>query len=824
MATDLKKFSEAYATMTVATYQPMILKWVSGWTICTAAATMAWRVQKAKRIDLTPGHPTAQALIVSRMKPSLPSAIQGVQSTSKPAPPSVVDNAGRRVSNDEVRPVDIAGFPDAVVVGDSVYPLGVLNARVPNTPVENSVISRAIRWAIRRPVVSSAAFGDPHFGAQSLPTFLSGSLGVVEPGFDFEAERRRILSTMLAAARNHAAGSGHPLVEDLRDAVRLPDKSILYEFWPTLRIEEALSPIGIAHFYRQLYFNVEEGVGPIEQAFTIAPLETLEVVYELTRRQVHEEIVEVGTETVSETAVETKNLDEVSDKVSSMVQRDSSAAMSANASGGIGVWEVGASASASYDTSSQRSKEVTTRNLKEVTKRASERITKSFSLRVRDLEEITTVNLTHRTIKNESANPVSYGLRRVLRRVLVKVQDLGPRLVWQLYVRAPGAGLARSRFVHFREAEPIAIPEVPPGMPPRPKGGTDTGTTSSDLAWDNSRNTWYATIVIHPGSDRRIVAVSIDSIQDLEGGGKDDPAPSPRNDVQWGPGWDSSTNTFKKYVAVLQGDALSVQLSYTYAWEPAQQVLDEWEAKRKQMVAQLTQEALNEQFEREKTLITEQSKIRSRPANDLRTEERYEVLNRLVSHLFGRGDDPSDPTPLEIEYFHRYFDIDGMFVYTHPSWWKPRYAPAKTSLERPAYEITAESDPAPLGSSLGWIIQIDGDDRRNEFLNSPWLRVCMPIRPEREREAIGWLSRHVEGEIGYEPDKDPLKKLLATIEEYRTREKGLGLDGPDYVTVKSSPGGPHDPQKPEGVYPVIQEFEVTVPTDGFVYNTLTVST
>jgi hypothetical protein len=34
------------------------------------------------------------------------------------------------------------------------------------------------------------------------------------------------------------------------------------------------------------------------------------------------------------------------------------------------------------------------------------------------------------------------------------------------------------------------------------------------------------------------------------------------------------------------------------------------------------------------------------------------------------------------------------------------------------YLITEDTQPAPFGSSLGWLIQIDGDERRNEFLNA----------------------------------------------------------------------------------------------------------
>jgi hypothetical protein len=116
--------------------------------------------------------------------------------------------------------------------------------------------------------------------------------------------------------------------------------TILPHLWPSaISIHGALSPIGIAHYYRHLYFNNEEGVGPIEEAFTVAPLETLEVIYQTVRKQIHEEILEQGLEVVSEQAVEEKNLDEVSAKVSSMVQQDVSASMWRMAGGRVRIGE-----------------------------------------------------------------------------------------------------------------------------------------------------------------------------------------------------------------------------------------------------------------------------------------------------------------------------------------------------------------------------------------------------------------------------------------------------------------------------------------------------
>lgn len=821
MTTELKRFTEAYATMTVAAYEPLILRWVSLIGIRFISNAVAYRLPKATAIKFDGKTPAALALSQTIRKP-VPQEIKFKFDGQDIRVP--IDIHGRAINPGDVKNVKVPGYPNAVSIGKDVYLKG-FSATDPDrlfAKIEGAASGEAVTQRMFSSVVSR--LGSVTQALKAIPLTISNRLGKQQPGFDFVSTRDLVQKNLVKAAQDWVRNPDGDDLEKLMTAgttlsgVRLP------HLWPGgIQIHEALSPIGIAHYYRQLYFNKEEGVGPIEEAFTIAPLETLEVIYQTVRKQIHEEIMEQGLEVVSESAVEEKNLDEVSDKVSSMVQQDVSASMSANASGGIGVWQVGASASANFGVSSQRGREFSSRRLKEVTKRASERITKSFSIKTKDSTEVTETSTTRRVIRNDGATPVSYGLRRVLRRVSVKVQDLGPKLVWQLYLRNPGTGLARGRFVHFRETGPITVPDIPPGMPPRPSGGSETESTSTSIKWDGTRRVYYVTIVVKPGADRVVTGVRIDNITDLEGGGKDDLSPAPHNEYDLGSTWDPSTHTFTANIGILPGDGASVQVSYNYTWEPAESVLVAWEAQRQAAVAKITEEALTKQFEQNKTLITEKSKIKSRPVNDLRREERYEVMNRMVSYLFGRGDDPSEPTPLEIEYFHRYFDIDAIFTYTHPSWWKPRFASKTIGIEREAYEITAESEPAPLGSSLGWLIQLDGDRRRNEFINSPWARICIPMRVGREREAIQWLAKHLEGDVGYNINAGPLSGLLTEIEKYRERENKLGLNGADYVTVDSTPGAPADPAKPEGVYPVVEEFDVTMPTDGFVYDELKVT-
>ncbi|MGH8551423.1 MAG: hypothetical protein ACRERU_23015 [Methylococcales bacterium] len=111
-----------------------------------------------------------------------------------------------------------------------------------------------------------------------------------------------------------------------------------------------------------------------------------------------------------------------------------------------------------------------------------------------------------------------------------------------------------------------------------------------------------------------------------------------------------------------------------------------------------------------------------------------------------------------------------MLYFVAPEWWMPqrhqtrhKYDPnvkvgdIKISLtdndtvkwddveqRKDNYKITEDSTAAKLGSSLGWLLQLDGDNLRNAFLNAPWVKAVIPIRPGREKAALNWL-RAIEG-------------------------------------------------------------------------------
>jgi hypothetical protein len=174
--------------------------------------------------------------------------------------------------------------------------------------------------------------------------------------------------------------------------------------------------------------------------------------------------------------------------------------------------------------------------------------------------------------------------------------------------------------------------------------------------------------------------------------------------------------------------------------------------------------------------IKDASNIKSRPSWDLREEERTVVYRKLIQRLMLDSwslqdtEDNRRLSHVRSEVIRAIFDVDSMLYFVAPEWWMPRrhqsrhaYDPdvkvgdLKISLSdkdsvkwgdlesrQDNYSITEDSTAAKLGSSLGWLLQLDGDNLRNAFLNAPWVKAVIPIRPGRELAALNWL-RSIEG-------------------------------------------------------------------------------
>ena len=83
--------------------------------------------------------------------------------------------------------------------------------------------------------------------------------------------------------------------------------------------------------------------------------------------------------------------------------------------------------------------------------------------------------------------------------------------------------------------------------------------------------------------------------------------------------------------------------------------------------------------------------------------------------------------------------------------------------KKSAYPIHSEaSGGAHIGSSLGWSHQIDGDFRRDMFLNAPFAWACLPVRPGQEENAVKFLRSQQILIDGVE-DTDKLAKQLRIL-------------------------------------------------------------
>jgi hypothetical protein len=257
----------------------------------------------------------------------------------------------------------------------------------------------------------------------------------------------------------------------------------------------------------------------------------------------------------------------------------------------------------------------------------------------------------------------------------------------------------------------------------------------------------------------------------------------------------------------------SAQIKLVLHWSPLGAANEAIAQKNKENIANFKEQekaAYEKAFiENVKERVTMASRITTRNGDELREEERIAVYRKLVQEMLLNGVTlPDDQTRhIVSELLNSIFDIDKMLYFVAPEWWRPRHHRSKQQLgettttpifdpsaivagsaaavmekglknrmftastllkpdpvgnntvgwgginesNRDNYYITENSEPAKLGSSLGWLLQLDGDNMRNAFLNAPWVKAVLPIRPGKEEAAINWL-KGVEGLNGIDDE------------------------------------------------------------------------
>ncbi|HKT83160.1 MAG TPA: hypothetical protein VJQ84_04915, partial [Solirubrobacterales bacterium] len=229
-----------------------------------------------------------------------------------------------------------------------------------------------------------------------------------------------------------------------------------------------LSPIGVAHLYREYFFELASFLGPPVGHVWLSPGSTVELVEVHTRRELIEQTVEKSLENVRKSEKDTTTQDELSDAVKEDNSNNTKLGVNVSANQTWGWGSANESASFDFATTEQRAREQTHRTMRQQSDKLSEEIKQSFKTTFRTVTETTDMSSKRYLLTNDSKELVNYELRRKMRQVAIQVQDIGSYLCWQTYVDDPGAALGLGRLVHI--GAPPDLTAVPPPetiLPPK---------------------------------------------------------------------------------------------------------------------------------------------------------------------------------------------------------------------------------------------------------------------------------------------------------------------------------------------------------------------
>lgn len=627
----------------------------------------------------------------------------------------------------------------------------------------------------------------------------------------------------------------------------------------------ALSPIGLVHTFRQWFFDLGTFLGePVEHVW-LAPGTTIELVEVSTRRQLVEQLTETLVESTSRAEHAETSREELSTAVKD--ENSSSTKLGVTSSGSVNYGVAQGTVTASFGTESTRrsAREQTNRASKEQSEKLATEIRNSAKSLFRTVTETTDTRSKRYVLQNSSDKLVNYELRRKMRRVGVQLQDLGTRLCWQVFVDEPGTQIGLSELVHFATSPDLSslkMPDAPPDLPPVVKRVTlplpfkpilDYTNTSHRLDYEffDPKLGHIAHIWGDEDDDDTQVICEFRGfrfdppdgyemdVHDLRIIGAQNNATAVHRTVENATakgGFDLIMQTLH-----FNGQA-QINLDVDLVFLPTLAAKDK--AAKRYADAKAAYDAEREQKLREAFMDTVRKRIdaaagmKRRPSWDLREEERTVVYRRLVERLMldtwklPVGPERARIGHLRSEIIRSIFDVDEMMYFVAPEWWMPR---ARTQLQvRPDtrrnlsdtdvvswprgapkrddnYLVTETSAPARLGSSLGWLMQLDGDNLRNAFLNAPWVKAVVPVRPGREREALNWiraLESHPEDgwDLPYAGEDDPdfVGKTIGEVlmimadrleSEHRARNGVLASDevfehGFDPLAKGFDPGAP----------------------------------
>ncbi len=585
----------------------------------------------------------------------------------------------------------------------------------------------------------------------------------------------------------------------------------LTTFDPTKQLGDVcVSPVGIVHLFRQYFFELDSFLGiPVGHVW-MSPGATVELIEVSTRKSVVEKTIENSLETTRKSETSSTSQDEISEAVKQDNKDDMKLGFSTTVNQSWGSGNATATGSLNLDKTQETAREQGHKRMRQQTEKLSTEIRQNFKSTFRTLTETVDTSSKRYVLTNTSNELVNYELRRKMRQVGVQVQDVGTYLCWETFVDDPGDQLSLPNLIHIAKPADLVVVPSPSDIPMPPLSLTASFT--GEAVWNFPSNDSQHgedhmdvqgkfvplnaldipgipndyEVDLNPADpfievEKSVIAADDDDSWNANGwwmrgmitsDGKRvivGVATQPKPD---GLAWDDRI-TFKVSGSV----KLRLKAAKKAEVDAANAAIAGAKASANAENKRRTEEAyLNAVRDR----VTMASKITKRRFEDLREEERTIIYRNLITALMSEQlykNLPGTKAGHEMrhvmsELLNSIFDIDKMLYFVAPEWWKPRQR-ARLVLGGHAipeamdgnvvrwaddaghekYFITDQSDPAPLGSSLGWLTQLDGDDLRNTFLNAPWVKAVIPIRPGKELAAMNWLQTvKVEGSDGLDAD------------------------------------------------------------------------
>lgn len=608
------------------------------------------------------------------------------------------------------------------------------------------------------------------------------------------------------------AAGGLTLGEDALSALALPAPPV----------DGILTPVGLVNLFREYFFEFDTFLGPPVGHLWLSPGGTVEVVETATRRTLTEQTAEQSETSTRKTEESLTDQTDIADAVKESNANETSLGVTANASANyVGIVHADVSTSYSTKNTTNTSSEESHKHSRTQSSKASSEITRNFKTTFKTVTESTDTSSRRYVVQNTTDKLVNYELRRKMRKVGVQLQHVGTQLSWQVFVGDPGRALGLGELVHVVPAPDLTSIK----KPVQPDRLTQVTAAFSDnypiqmLPIENNNPPHNdADWVLEPGWDRLWHGEEDEYIvahfeyQAAPPGPGYTLSTKPENQIRKVSATTSSGSVAKFLATYEVVDAVSgrfrinctnvhfgggpyIGFTLSLTWDPppvnpAQAQYDADLAVYTKEVDKVQRAAYANAVRDRLDLV---SRLKARPSEELRREERHTVFVNLIGELDLFHGQPAK-AHLSAELIRQLFDVDQMLYFVEPDYWRPdadptppphlptaasvgrypveshewetestdplhgdtvlsRYAhndssnaphssapvPEERREYRVNYLLTENTPPAPAGSSLGWLIQADGDERRNEFLNAAWVKAVLPIRPGHELAALGWL-------------------------------------------------------------------------------------